>query len=106
MLHVCSTPTQRMLKFQTLSSLTGWDVELVKDEEWGRVLVAQRDYSPGEVIIRSGRVLRGRSAADFVRDWLVCAEKAESTVLDIVAAGITYVTSSPRWAIAYFNQTD
>jgi hypothetical protein len=39
----------------------------VQDEQWGYVLQAQRDFSPGELVIRSGSLLTARSAAECVR---------------------------------------
>jgi hypothetical protein len=45
--------SQRRLELEALYGTQAWNVELVADEQWGRVLVAQRDFEPGEVVIRS-----------------------------------------------------
>jgi hypothetical protein len=75
-----------------LYSLAAWDVELVEDEEWGRVLVAQRDFAPGEVIAQSGMVAHGRSPADFMRAFMTC----DVDVLTIIGTDIKFATTSPR----------
>jgi hypothetical protein len=58
---------QRRREHEALFTLDGWDVELVEDEQWGRVLVAQRDFAAGEIVIRSHDLLFAHSAAECVR---------------------------------------
>jgi hypothetical protein len=95
-------PTRVMLKPQRdrqmlkLYSLIGWAVELVQDEEWGRVLVAQRDFAPGEVIIQSGAVVAGRTPAELVRCWLHYFEAGGQELFNYIATDIKFATSSPR----------
>jgi hypothetical protein len=75
-----------------------WDVELVEDEQWGRVLVAQRDFSPGEVIIRSAIVVIGRGAAACVRcaDKFLEIEDDDDEDSAVLTDYIEWATTSPR----------
>jgi hypothetical protein len=82
---------QRRRERDALYSIDAWDVELVADEQWGRVLVAQRDFAPGEVVIRSGMLLGAHSTAEFVRS-------CDATMQDAARFTqiIEWATSSPR----------
>jgi hypothetical protein len=61
------TNRQRRRETEALDSLDAWGVDLVEDEQWGYVLQAQRDFSPGEIVIQSGALLLGKSAAECLR---------------------------------------
>jgi hypothetical protein len=88
---------QRAREYDALFSLDTWDVELVADEQWGRVLVAQRNFEPGEVVVRSGVLFRARSAADCAhqyRDLLIKDRARYGAMFDQY---IEWANSSPRW---------
>jgi hypothetical protein len=58
---------QRQRERGTLVGTHAWDIELVADDEWGRVLVAQRDFAPGDIVIRSRVCAQATTAAEYVR---------------------------------------
>jgi hypothetical protein len=70
----------------------------VKDEHWGRVLVAQRDFAPGEVVIRSGVLINeARTVAQYVRKHHEL-QQAHLNNANIIAQFLQWATSSPRCA--------
>jgi hypothetical protein len=87
--------SQRQREHDALFSLDAWDVELTEDEQWGRVLVAQREFSPGEVVIRSGPSLMANSAAGCVRLYrnVRLADVAKHSTIGLF---IAEATKSPR----------
>jgi hypothetical protein len=87
--------SQRQREHDALFSLDAWDVELMEDEQWGRVLVAQRDFSPGEVVIRSGALLMGTSAAACVRMYRN-VRLADVPKYSTIGLFIAEATKSPR----------
>jgi hypothetical protein len=91
-----SRTTQRRRELHALYSLDYWDVELVEDEQWGRVLVAQRDFAPGEIVVRSGVLLSTESVADCVRQYHKFHHQANGA--HIMAQYLHWATSSPRCA--------
>jgi hypothetical protein len=88
---------QRRRELEALYSLDYWDVELVEDEQWGRVLVAQRDFAPGKVVVRSGVLLEGRTVAECVREFNRF-HQASPNNSGITAQYLQWATSSPRCA--------
>jgi hypothetical protein len=88
---------QRRRELHALYSLDYWDVELVEDEQWGRVLVAQRDFTPGEIVIRSGALLDARTVADCVRRYREYPWRNPINS-HITAQYIQWATSSSRFA--------
>jgi hypothetical protein len=49
---------QRQRERYAQLDIDAWDVKMMADEQWGCVLVAQRDFAPGEVVIRSATFLQ------------------------------------------------
>jgi hypothetical protein len=73
-----------------------WDVKLVADEQWGRVLVAQRDFAPGEVVIRSSMLLEAQSVVEYLRLCDAAIQDTEFNGAERLAEFIEWATSSPR----------
>jgi hypothetical protein len=93
---------QRAREYDALFSLDSWDVELVSDEQWGRVLVAQRNFQPGEVVVRSGVLFRARSAADCMRQYHDLLIKDRARYGAMFDQYIEWANGSPRWVHALY----
>jgi hypothetical protein len=88
---------QRAREASRLLGTDDWDVELVEDEQWGRVLVAQRDFAPGEVVIRSRFPILVRSAAAYVQAALALAqEEQEGRRPAVISHFIKWANASTR----------
>jgi hypothetical protein len=92
--HISTLTQQRQRELEALYGTHAWDVELVEDEQWGRVLVAQRDFFPGEVIIRSAAVLHAQSAAELVHAYDELMRVGVRPA--VLGQFIDWATSSPR----------
>jgi hypothetical protein len=76
-------------------------VELVEDEQWGRVLVAQRDFAPGEVVIRSAALLEARSATEYMRACDALMQDGGGGHAAALMQFIEWATNSPRRVSSY-----
>jgi hypothetical protein len=92
--HMPTLTQQQKRELVALYGTDAWDVELVEDEQWGRVLVAQRDFAPGEVIIRSATLLEARSAAEYVQAYDRLMRVGVRPTL--LGQFIDWATNSPR----------
>jgi hypothetical protein len=92
---VLHTYKQRQLEYEALYSLDYLDVELVEDEQWGRVLVAQRDFARGEVVVRSSALFQARTVAKCVRE---CHTRTQASIINsrIMAQYLQWAAGSPR----------
>jgi hypothetical protein len=76
-------------------------VELVEDKQWGTVLVAQRDFAPGELVIRSAGLVEACGAAEYIK---TCVTLIPNALRDsgMLTELIDWATSSPRrvWHIS------
>jgi hypothetical protein len=70
-------------------------VDLVKDEEWGRVLVALRDFQPGEVVVRSTILFEAITVAECIREYRMLHQTAPFWS-NLTAQYIQWATSSSR----------
>jgi hypothetical protein len=86
---------QRLRERDVLYDIDAWDVELVEGEQWGRVLVAQRDFAPGEVVIRSGMLVGAHGAAEFVRKYCAYTRDAHH-IAGHISRCIEWAKNSPR----------
>jgi hypothetical protein len=90
--HNCA---QRSREFDVLHGTDAWDVELAPDEQWGRVLVATRNFAPGELVIRSTVANQARSAAEYVRQHDADVNTPGADTVGM-AQFIEYAASSPE----------
>jgi hypothetical protein len=100
LLLLCCTNTkhaQRQREYDALYSIGAWDVEMVADEQWGRVLVARRDFAPGEVVIRSGTLFAAQTVAECVREYHDF-QQAGPDNSSITAQYLQWATGSSRCA--------
>jgi hypothetical protein len=89
--HTCVA--QREREDNALNHLHSWDVDLLEDEQWGRVLVAQRDFEAGEIILRQPWLF---PAGATVKDTVNFMEAASLPHGTLVQSFIDWAASSPR----------
>jgi hypothetical protein len=96
--QICQTrrPPQRRRELCALDTLDPNDVELVEDEQWGRVLVARRDFAPGELVIRSRDILGAGGLAEYVQHCDQLMQHKHPEVESSFAQHMAWASSSPR----------